>query len=76
MLSRMYLGVHTPWDVLTGCIVSLILTIIINRLLDRAEHSVNYIRYTFIVGVAASVVMVGITIAKALGGAASAESTK
>ena len=42
MLSRMYLGVHTPWDVLTGCIVSLILTIIINQLLDRAEHSVNY----------------------------------
>ena len=76
MLSRMYLGVHTPWDVLTGCIVSLILTIVINRLLNRAEHSANYIRYTFIVGVAASVVMVVITVIKALGGTSAAESTK
>lgn len=74
MLSRMYLGIHTPLDVFFGCAISLALTIIINRLLDRAENSPNYIRYTFIVGAAASLIMIIITIMKTIGGAAASES--
>lgn len=55
MLSRLYLGVHTPLDVAAGCAVSLGITCALNRALQRAELSPDYFRYVFICGVLASV---------------------
>lgn len=65
MLSRMYLGVHTLWDVSIGCALSLMLTIVISRLLTRAERSPNYIKYVCMGGLAGSVVMVAVIAFKA-----------
>lgn len=65
MASRLYLGVHTPLDVVTGCLVSLCVTFLIDRLLQRAEQSPNYYRNIFIWGAAGSLGMVCFVLIKA-----------
>ena len=37
MFSRMYLGVHTPADVLTSFVISVVVVIFVNMLIDRIE---------------------------------------
>lgn len=54
MMSRLYLGVHTPLDVTAGCIISLFITCVMNRVLQRAELHPDYFRYVFVCGVLAA----------------------
>ena len=37
LFSRMYLGVHTPWDVTVGCLISLVLAFLLRRLFTNAS---------------------------------------
>lgn len=65
MLSRMYLGVHTPLDVAVGCVLSLAITAILNRLVGRVESHPNYFRNVFICGAAISVGMAALALVSA-----------
>lgn len=68
MLSRMYLGVHTPLDVIVGCALSVVATLVINRLLNRAERSPHYMRGVFIGGTAGSLMIAAICFAQYMAG--------
>ena len=61
MFSRMYLGVHTLTDVLTGFAVSLTVTLLMNKLLDRVETSPNYYRNVFLFCVAMALVLLSVS---------------
>ena len=37
LFSRMYLGVHTPWDVTVGCLISLVLAFLLRRFFTDAS---------------------------------------
>ena len=47
--SRMWLGVHTPQDVLFGLTIGLILIFAVNKIIDWAENNTN--RYLYLAGI-------------------------
>lgn len=46
-LSRMYLGVHTPADVLTSLVIAIILVFVMHPLVDRALRTISSARLFF-----------------------------
>lgn len=47
-LSRMYLGVHTPADVIVSCIVALVLIFVMYPLINKALKTKNGMRFFFL----------------------------
>ena len=47
--SRMWLGVHTPQDVVFGLTIGLILVFAVNKIIDWAEYNTN--RYLYLAGI-------------------------
>lgn len=69
MCSRLYLGVHTPLDVVVGCALSLGITWALDRLLSRAEAHPQYYRNVFACGALAAMGMAAFTLARVALGA-------
>lgn len=58
MFSRMYLGVHTPYDVLVSFGISAIITIIVNYIFDNYSLHSSHKKWIFIIF---SMIILGIT---------------